>query len=171
MLNEAHLGIGSNLGDRHANIAYAQASLGALSNRMVFSSVYETAPRGFSIQPSFLNAACAMWTHLDPFELLAAISEIESRAGRHRTFANAPRSLDIDILAYGQRVIRTPHLTIPHPRMSEREFVLVPLAEVAPALSHPVTGLTVRDMLKQIHQRTAPIKRIAASRNPNLFTP
>ena len=128
MLSEAYLGMGSNLGDRRRNIAGAVRLLQAESAGLEVSGLYETAPKGFPGQPPFLNAACRLWTRLDPFELLEKLKEIQSVLGSRRAFVNGPRTLDIDILVYGSLVLRAPGLAIPHPRMTEREFVLAPLA-------------------------------------------
>jgi 2-amino-4-hydroxy-6-hydroxymethyldihydropteridine diphosphokinase len=114
------------------------------------SSYYETAPQGFGNQPSFVNAACELWTHLDPFQLMHELHKVELSIGRGRAFVNAPRTLDIDILIYDETILQTPMLSIPHPRMAEREFVLRPLAELAPELVHPVSRQTIRFLLKEL---------------------
>jgi 2-amino-4-hydroxy-6-hydroxymethyldihydropteridine diphosphokinase len=150
MLYEVYLGIGSNLGDRPNNIAAALKRLYDVSTELEASSLYQTRPQGFSGQPPFVNAACRIWTRLGPFDLLAELKEIEAAAGSRRSFVNGPRTLDIDILVYGRRVLNLPGLTIPHPRMATREFVLAPLAEIAPGLLHPVLGETIRTLLLRL---------------------
>ena len=150
MLFEVYLGLGSNLGDRAANIARGLDLLRQVSKGVTVSGKYETAARGFRSQPSFLNAACRLWTTLDPFQLMAKLKEIEAAVGHGRPFLNAPRALDIDILLHGRTVLRSPGLTIPHPRMAERAFVLKPLAEIAPGLRHPVLKETVRSLLASL---------------------
>lgn len=107
------------------------------------SSIYETDPVGYLDQPPFLNMVVAVETSLSPHELLARLLEIEQELGRVRTFRNAPRIIDLDILLFGQAVFEDPELQLPHPRMLERRFVLEPLNEIAPALVHPVTGRTI----------------------------
>ena len=115
MLNEAYVGLGSNLGDRNANIDKARWLLSQISEDMTVSSIYETAHQGFRSQPLFYTAVCRLWTKLDPFALLASLKDIESRLERRRTFVNAPRTIDLDILIYGHVVLESPTLTIPHP--------------------------------------------------------
>ena len=112
--------------------------------------MYRTAPQGFSNQPPFYNAVCRVVTALTPYELMARLLQIESKIGRRRTFGNAPRVLDLDILLFGTRVLNTPPVILPHPRMTERLFVLKPLADIAPQLKHPVNGLTVAEMLRSL---------------------
>ena len=150
MRTEAYLGLGSNLGDRHSNINQGLELLAGCGHVTAVSSLVEAAPEGFSRQPPFLNAACRIWTPLDAFELLANVQEIERAADRRRVFPNAPRTLDIDILVHGCTALETPHLTLPHPRMRERRFVLGPLAEFAPYMRHPITGETIGEMLSRL---------------------
>ena len=138
MLSEAYIGLGSNLGDRAANIRLGLEALRRVSRHVQASSLYETDPVGFQGQPPFLNAVCRIWTRLTAFELLAEARRAQAGASGARPFPNGPRALDIDILLYGRAVLDTPGLTIPHPRMMERPFVLRPLAEIAPGLAHPV---------------------------------
>ena len=163
MLFQAHLGLGSNLGDRSANIARGLDSLRHLSRSMTVSSLYETLPQGFRDQPPFLNAACAIWTPLDPFSLMAKVRVIEASLSGRRTFPNAPRALDIDILAHGRAAVSTPWLKVPHPSMAERSFVLAPLAEIAPGLRHPVLGLTVRELLGRLSLSELEVRRVQPS--------
>ncbi len=150
MLHEAYLGLGSNLGDRHANIAAGLDYLREFASELDISSFYETSPQGFREQPPFINIACRMWTRLSPLELLSRALEAEARAGRVRTIRDGPRTLDVDILLYGRDVLTVPGLSIPHPRMAERAFVLVPLAEIAAGALHPVLMETVGSLLKRI---------------------
>ena len=150
MQAEAYLALGSNLGDRRANIMRAVDLLGDVSSSLRLSSLYETEPAGFESQPAFLNAACGLWTRLDPFELFHEMRRIQDQVGGPHTFPNAPRALDIDLLLYDRMVIDTPPLTIPHPRMAERDFVLRPLADLAPSYEHPQLGATIADLLKGV---------------------
>ena len=165
MLSEVYLSLGSNLGDRRACIAAAANGLRELSMEITMSSLHETAPQGFDAQPSFVNAAARIWTRLDPFELLSALKEVETHVGSRRAFANGPRALDIDILVFGRRVLTTPRLTIPHPRMAEREFVLAPLAEIAPGLRHPVLKETVGELLLRLPRVVTAPPPIFVSKN------
>lgn len=117
------------------------------------SSLYETDPVGYADQPRFLNAVCRLATSLSPEDLLSAVKDIEAGMGREPGFPNAPRPIDIDILFYGDWIMNLPHLVIPHPRLEERAFVLVPLAEIAPGLVHPVSGRTVKEMVDSLESR------------------
>lgn len=150
MQSDVYLGLGSNLGERAANIAQAVATLSDTANDIVVSSLYDTAPVGFDAQPAFLNAACRIWTRQTPFELMATLNRIQRTIGGRRAFVNGPRVIDLDILVFGRMVIETPALLIPHPRMVDRDFVLSPLAEIAPELVHPVLKQTVRDLLDRL---------------------
>jgi 2-amino-4-hydroxy-6-hydroxymethyldihydropteridine diphosphokinase len=109
------------------------------------SSIHETEPQDYLNQPKFLNIAVQVETDLTALELLAAIQKIETEMGRQRTIPKGPRTIDIDILFYANEIIATPDLEIPHPRLTERLFVLDPLSEIAPDLRHPITGKTVRE--------------------------
>ena len=146
--HSAYLCLGSNLGDRAANIDRALALLPAAGVRVIRrSSVYKTEPVEFTAQGWFLNLAAEVGTALMPRQLLHAIRRIEQKMGRRRIVRAGPRVLDIDILLYGTSIVRTAELEIPHPRMADRRFVLVPMAELAPGLRHPVLKLTMLELL------------------------
>lgn len=146
------LGLGSNLGDRVEHLAVALRALGDLGEIRGASGVYETAPEGFPDQPPFLNMAVRIETVLEPVELLECTRRIERDRGRVRTFRNAPRTLDIDVLLFGDRILDLDGLAIPHPRMSDRAFVLVPLLELAPGLTDPRTGRPFRESLAELRR-------------------
>jgi 2-amino-4-hydroxy-6-hydroxymethyldihydropteridine diphosphokinase len=128
----AAIGIGSNVGDAVGHVRGALARLGEVGRLIAYSPLYRTAPWGVTEQDSFVNAAALVDTDLPPRDLLAALKRIEAEAGRVETFRWGPRVLDLDILTYGDEQINEPGLTIPHARMHERAFVLVPLAEIVP---------------------------------------
>jgi 2-amino-4-hydroxy-6-hydroxymethyldihydropteridine diphosphokinase len=142
----AYLSLGSNVGDRAANLNAAIARLGELGAVVAVSSFYETEPVELAAQPWFLNCAVALDTEKMPKQLLTGIFEIEQGMGRRRVQTKGPRSIDIDILLFGSSIVDTKKLTIPHPALHERRFVLEPLAEIAPEVRHPVFKRTVREM-------------------------
>lgn len=146
----AHLGLGANLGDRAATLRGAVTALARLGEIVHVSSFYETVPVGYQDQPDFLNAVAALRTDLVPEALLDATQAIEQEFGRVRSFANAPRTLDIDVLFLDDLVIHTPRLTVPHPRATERAFVMVPLREIAPDLIDPRSGRSIAELTAQL---------------------
>ena len=149
------LGLGSNLGDREANLAGAERALERRGFRVAArSSTYLTEPKEAPDQGWFLNAVLGGSSALSPEELLAACLDVEGELGRARgPRRNAPRTADLDLLLYGQEVRAEPSLTLPHPRLHERLFVLVPLAEIAPDALHPVLGLSARALLARCRDR------------------
>ena len=142
-----YLALGSNLGDRQENLKQAVASLPPQMDVKAKSHVYETPPWGFEDQPRFLNPVVKAQTYLQPEPLLKHIKRLEVALGRKATFRNGPREIDIDILMYDDIILNTPILTLPHPHMHERGFVLLPMMDIAPDLVHPLTGKSVREML------------------------
>jgi 2-amino-4-hydroxy-6-hydroxymethyldihydropteridine diphosphokinase len=141
-----YLALGSNLGDRLTNLRLAIGALTPQMEARAKSKVYETLPWGFADQPKFLNQVVRATTYLEPEPLLKHLKRLEVALGRKESFPNGPRLIDIDILFYDDLVLNQPALAIPHPRLQERGFVLVPLMDIAPDLVHPVTGKTVREM-------------------------
>jgi 2-amino-4-hydroxy-6-hydroxymethyldihydropteridine diphosphokinase len=141
-----YLSSGSNLGDRPLNLRNAAASLLPEVQPLVQSSIYETEPWGYADQPVFLNQVIKASTNLQPLELLKFLKEVEVALGRKETFRFGPRLIDLDILFYDDLVMDTPRLTIPHPRISERAFVIIPLIEISPNLYHPVLKKTILEL-------------------------
>lgn len=147
-MNKAYLLLGSNLSDPQQQLElareYLNASIGTIERQ---SSLYQTAAWGKTDQPDFLNQVVIIKTILPAEEILERIFEIEKKMGRIRTEKNAPRIIDIDILFYNIDIIRAKHLTIPHPAIQDRRFVLVPLNELSPAFVHPLSNKTIQDLL------------------------
>jgi 2-amino-4-hydroxy-6-hydroxymethyldihydropteridine diphosphokinase len=141
-----YISLGSNLGDREQNLHAAIDHLRKLGEVKAVSSFYETEPVEYTSQPWFLNAAVALETELMPRQLMSRLLAIEQEMGRRRTVAKGPRVIDLDILLFGRSIVETLQLTVPHPAMHERRFVLEPLAEIAPEVRHPVFKRTVREM-------------------------
>ena len=148
--HRAYIGLGANLGDRQSNLAQALQHIRARAAIEKVSACYETKPVGYLEQPDFINIACLITTELPPHELLRFLKQIEKRMGREPSFRDAPRPIDIDILLYDNLVLESPELTIPHPRLSKRAFVLVPLAEIAADLAHPTLHLSMNELLQQV---------------------
>jgi 2-amino-4-hydroxy-6-hydroxymethyldihydropteridine diphosphokinase len=145
-----YLGLGSNMGDRLSNLQAAISALEPKVRPMECSPVYETPPWGYLDQPNFLNQVVKAETDLSPGDLLTYLKEIEKDLGRQDTFLYGPRKIDMDIIFFDDTVIDSPPITIPHPRMDNRGFVLLPLADLAPELKHPVLEVSVQDLLAQV---------------------
>ena len=157
MKHLAAIALGSNLesqkyGGREANLREAIERLRRMGEVRAVSSFYDTEPMGYVDQPRFLNGALLLETELEPLELMRGLLEIERAMGRERVgaVAKGPRVIDLDLLLYGQSVMNTAELTLPHPEMQGRRFVLEPLAEIAPEMVHPVLGVTVGEMLGRL---------------------
>lgn len=157
----AFIGLGANLGEPEVQVRSAIAALGKLpKTRLVrASSLYRSAPIGYKEQPDFVNAVAEIETELAPDALLKELLEIEARFGRARTFHNAPRTLDLDLLLYGNQVIAQLGLAVPHPRMHERAFVLAPLAEIAPDTVVPGKGTAAALLTACKDQDVAKLRR------------
>ncbi len=149
-MSQAFIALGGNLGDVRATLHAALEPLVRLGQVVRKSSLYRTAPWGKLEQPDFLNAVLELSTALEPLELLENLLEIEHQFGRERLERWGPRILDLDVLSFGGQVLRTPNLTLPHPRMLERTFVLVPLLEIAPHWTDPASGKSARDALEKL---------------------
>ena len=146
----AYLSLGSNMGDRKDNLRKVLSLLRQEMPLTAVSSVYKTEPWGYTSQPAFLNMACAVETSLSPRGLLALAWRMERELGRVPSFHYGPRTIDVDILLYGDEIIETAELQIPHPHFSARAFVLVPLVEIAPSLVHPALGKSISELLEEI---------------------
>jgi 2-amino-4-hydroxy-6-hydroxymethyldihydropteridine diphosphokinase len=151
MSHRAFVALGSNLEDPQQQVLRALAELDGLPETRVTarSALYRTAPVGYDNQPDFINAAAEVSTTLEPLALLRALLALETAHGRERPFPNAPRVIDLDLLLYDDLELHDPELTVPHPRLHERGFVLFPLADIAPELHVPGKG-TVRDLLQAL---------------------
>ena len=148
----AAIALGTNLGDLPQNLHTALAHLASLGTVTAISTFHRTAPVGYTAQPDFLNAAALLETHLPPQFLLDHLLEIERTMGRIRTGIppKGPRLIDLDLLLYGSEILKTPTLTLPHPALHERAFVLAPLAEIAPTWTHPILHQTMQSLLANI---------------------
>ena len=150
MASPIYLALGTNLGDREANLQKAIESLTPKVRVIKKSSVYATPPWGYADQPEFLNQVIEADTTLHPLPLLHLLKSIEAEMGREETFRNGPRLIDLDILFYGSEVVEGEVITIPHPRLQERAFVLVPLNEIAPDFYHPVLHEPIHSLLAKV---------------------
>jgi 2-amino-4-hydroxy-6-hydroxymethyldihydropteridine diphosphokinase len=145
-----YLGLGTNLGDRPANLAAARAGLAPDVSILKASPIYESPPWGYLNQPAFLNQVLLVETLLTPVDLLAYLKDLEVRLGRLPSVRYGPRQIDIDILFYDQLILEIAGLSIPHPQLAVRAFVLAPLADLAPDLVHPVLKVTIRELLDKV---------------------
>jgi 2-amino-4-hydroxy-6-hydroxymethyldihydropteridine diphosphokinase len=160
-----YLSLGSNVGDREAQLQGAVTRLAAIGRVTAVSSFYETEPVEFTEQPWFLNCAVALDTSQTPQQLMTSILRIEQEMGRRRVQNKGPRAIDIDILLFDDAVVESPEVTIPHPALHQRRFVLEPLAEIAPEVRHPVMHKTIRELRdallpEQIVRKRKPAARI-----------
>jgi len=167
MKNLAYIALGSNLGNRLENIRTALDSMRSQVNVLECSSIYETPPWGYTSQPKFLNQVMKGETDLMVYELLGFLKQLETKLGRQATFLYGPRVIDLDILFYNQQVFETDELIVPHPRIEERAFVLVPLAEMDSGLVHPMNGKTVAEMLADLD--STGIIRFETKETPSCF--
>ena len=150
MTHTIYISLGTNLGDRLANLQAALAALPPIVLMQAASPIYETEPWGYSDQPAFLNQVISAETQLEPLDLLPHLKRLETELGRTPTFRYGPRLIDMDILFYDDILLATPGLEIPHPRLHERAFVLVPLVDLAPDFRHPRLGKTLQELLAQV---------------------
>lgn len=157
----AYIGLGSNLGDRLRLLRKAVWDLSRVGALTGVSSLYETEPVGYREQPWFLNAVVVLETELSPHQLLRYMQELERAAGRQRSFPNAPRTLDLDLLLYDDLVLNEEELVLPHPRLHERAFVVVPLVEISAMIQHPVFRLPMRQLLEQLGEWSSSLRRVA----------
>ena len=152
---KAYIGIGSNLGNRHENCLRA---IELLQRKQVIatklSSLYETEPWGMKDQPRFINMAIQIETSLEPSELLTVLKDIEKEIGREKSSKWGPRTIDLDILLFDDIILNEDNLTIPHPLMHERDFVLRPLCEIAPDIHHPLLKLSICELMQQFHKKS-----------------
>ncbi len=163
MRKVVYLSLGSNLGDREANLQDAIRRLAALGEVLAVSSFYETEPVDFTRQPWFLNCAVALATEKMPRQFLAALQGVEKAMGRQRTQPKGPRVIDLDIVLFGNSIVDTAGLTIPHPSLHQRRFVLEPLAEIAPEQRHPVFKRTIRELRDALPAGPPAVRKVPLS--------
>jgi 2-amino-4-hydroxy-6-hydroxymethyldihydropteridine diphosphokinase len=164
MPHPVYLSLGSNVGDRETHLREAMQRLQSVGPVQSISSLYETQPVEFTDQPWFLNCAVGLETSSNPTQLMQQLLEIERAMGRQRLQKKGPRTIDLDILLFGDVVVNTAELAIPHPAMQHRRFVLEPLAEIAPDAIHPVLKKTVRELLSELPPGQS-VRRIALNAN------
>jgi 2-amino-4-hydroxy-6-hydroxymethyldihydropteridine diphosphokinase len=158
-----YLSLGSNLGDREANLEQAIVELGKLGTLLKRSAFYETEPMEIADQPWFLNMAVELETELMPKQFIAAVLDIERGMGRKRTKKKGPRTIDIDVLLFGRSIVEMQGLTVPHPAMHQRRFVLEPMAEIAPEVRHPVFKKTMRELRDALPPGSGQVKKLAGT--------
>ena len=151
--HKVYIGVGSNLGEREEYMKLAKEKVSALPDTKNFksASIIETEPYGYLDQPNFLNGCACLRTWLEPFALLDVLQSIEAKAGRERKIHWGPRTLDLDLLFYDDQVLGTKRLIVPHPEIEKRSFVLVPMAQIAPWLRHPVSKSTIKQLLEELN--------------------
>ena len=159
-LNTAYLSLGSNVGDRFGQLQEAIRRLGSVGEVGRVSSFYETEPMEFTDQPWFLNCAVELRTRYAPHDLMQALLAIEQEMGRIRNQPKGPRRIDIDLLLFNQEIVQQDEVTVPHPAMQERRFVLAPLAEIAPQVLHPIYKKNAAQLLSGLGKRGGVVRRL-----------
>lgn len=157
--HHVYLGLGSNLGNRKSRLEEAIEQISKFATVKKTSSIYETEPWGLKDQPKFLNQVIFVESILGPNELLSRLKKIEQQMGRKKSVHFGPRLIDLDILFYDDLIMKTDDLTIPHPYLTERAFVLVPLAEIAPTLVHPQKHKTIKALMKEVDPSSVSIRK------------
>ncbi|MGE5558981.1 MAG: 2-amino-4-hydroxy-6-hydroxymethyldihydropteridine diphosphokinase [Bacillota bacterium] len=165
MEEHVYLGLGSNLGEKAENIQEALRLLAGYGEIRAVSSMYHSEPVGYSAQPWFYNAACRMATSLPPLKLLDSVQEVERILGRKKPFDNGPRTIDVDILFYGHWLFWAHRITIPHPRLGDRGFVLWPMSEIAPDFRHPLLDASMREIWMARRDHLEKIEKITYQAN------